>query len=211
MLVNTNPRHIVIAGNIGAGKSTLAEKLGLSMGWEVKYENVAQNPYLADFYEDMYRWAFNLQVFFLNSRFEQIKEINASDQNIIQDRSIYEDAYVFAKSLNEQQILNDRDYRNYLRLFSSMMELVRPPGLLIYLRSDIDNLMTNIKKRNRDYEQNLGRDYLRELNRHYEFWLSSYNTGPILTIEAADIDFVNNGKDFDEICQKVEDCLKAGS
>ena len=197
-------KHIVVAGNIGAGKSTLAKMLGAELDWQVKYENVEKNPYLADFYKDMHRWGFNLQVFFLNSRFEQIKEINAAIEPIIQDRSIYEDAFVFAKSLNDQGILTHRDYENYLRLFNSMMELVQPPDLLIYLKSDIPNLMENIQKRGRDYEKDLSRDYLTELNHHYEDWIGSYESEKSLTVDASLLDFVDNPKDFQEICTKVK-------
>ena len=200
--------HIVIAGNIGAGKSTLAEMLGGKFNWMVKYENVENNPYLSDFYEDMHRWAFNLQVFFLNSRFEQIKEINRVSEPIIQDRSIYEDAFVFAKSLNDQGILSERDYKSYLRLFNSMMELVHPPDLLIYLKSDIPKLLENIQKRGRNYERNLSTDYLIELNRHYEEWISSYENGASLTVDASKLNFVDNPKDFQLICNQVKKALE---
>lgn len=199
--------HIAIAGNIGAGKSTLAERLADHFDWHVEYEVVDNNPYLEDYYQNMKRWAFHVQVCFLNSRFEQIKNIKESTKPIIQDRSIYEDAYVFAKSLFEQELLTERDYHNYQRLFHSMMEYIQPPDLIIYLRSNIDHLLSNIKTRNRSYEKEISRDYLSHLNDHYETWLSKYDLGPLLKIDVDQIDFVNNSEDLKSIITQVESLI----
>ncbi|MFY0625643.1 MAG: deoxynucleoside kinase [Reichenbachiella sp.] len=197
--------HIAIAGNIGAGKSSLAKLLASRFNWNVEYEVVDTNPYLEDYYQDMKRWAFEMQVYFLNSRFEQLKVIQNSNTPIIQDRSIYEDAYVFAKSLFEQGILSSRGYNNYLRLFNSMIEQITPPDLLIYLRSSVNQLQVNIQKRARHYEKKLPESYLESLNQHYENWIHDYLLGPILIIPNDSVDFVKNENELNQIISQVQE------
>lgn len=197
-------RHIAVSGNIGAGKTTLTEMLAKHYGWQAEFESVDNNPYLKDFYGDMAKWAFHLQVYFLNSRFEQINKLRAGDRTIIQDRTIYEDAYIFAKSLHKQGFFKDRDYENYQALFDSMIRFVQPPDLLIYLKSDISKLVKNIETRGRDYESQIRIDYLKGLNHHYEDWISDYNEGRLLVIEVSDIDFVKNQEDFSDIVFKID-------
>ena len=196
--------HIAIAGNIGAGKTTLTNMLAKHYQWHAEFESVDNNPYLADFYADMSKWAFHLQVHFLNSRFDQINQLRKRDRTIIQDRTIYEDAYIFAKSLHKQGYLGDRDYQNYLSLFESMVKFVAPPDLLIYLKADIGKLVSNIEKRGRDFEAKIRIDYLKELNHHYEDWIASYDSGKLLTIDITDIDFINRPEDFSLIIYKID-------
>ena len=196
--------HIAIAGNIGAGKTTLTNMLAKHYQWHAEFESVDNNPYLADFYADMSKWAFHLQVHFLNSRFDQINQLRKKDRTIIQDRTIYEDAYIFAKSLHKQGYLGDRDYQNYLSLFESMVKFVAPPDLLIYLKADIGKLVSNIEKRGRDFEAKIRIDYLKELNHHYEDWIASYDSGKLLTIDITDIDFINRPEDFSLIIYKID-------
>ena len=197
-------RHIAVAGNIGAGKTTLTEMLAKHYGWRAEFESVDNNPYLEDFYSDMDKWAFHLQIHFLNSRFEQINTLRAGDANIIQDRTIYEDAYIFAKSLHKQGFFKERDYENYLTLFESMIRFVEPPDLLIYLKSDIGKLVRNIEKRGREYEAKIRIDYLKELNQHYEDWIEKYDLGKLLVIDVTDIDFINRAEDFSMIIYKID-------
>lgn len=197
-------KHVAIAGNIGAGKTTLCKMLAKHYNWEIELEEVDNNPYLADFYQDMSRWSFHLQIFFLNSRFKQVREIEASAKTIIQDRTIYEDAYIFAKSLYDQGYFSQRDYENYLALFHSMVDYVRAPDLLIYLKSDIDQLVKNIEKRGRDYEKSIRIDYLQELRAHYEEWIASYNQGKLLIIDVNHLDFVNEPDDFASIVSNID-------
>ena len=159
--------HIAVSGNIGSGKTTLTEKLALHYKWTPQYESVDENPYLKDFYEDMHRWAFHLQVYFLNSRFNQVKQIRASEQTIIQDRTIYEDAYIFAANLYESGMISERDYQNYLNLFESMIHFVEPPDILIYLKADVPKLVAQIQKRGRDFENLIRLEYLQNLNTYY--------------------------------------------
>jgi deoxyadenosine/deoxycytidine kinase len=161
-------KHIAVCGNIGSGKTTLVEKLSKHYGWNPLYESVDHNPYLKDFYEDMTRWAFNLQIYFLNSRFKQIRKIQESDRITIQDRTIYEDAYVFAENLHKSHYLSDRDYQSYVDIFNSMIRFVQPPDLLIYLRADIPKLVQQIQRRGRDFEYGIRLDYLKNLNEYYE-------------------------------------------
>lgn len=198
------PKHIAVAGNIGAGKTTLTEMLAKHYHWQPEFESVDDNPYLADFYADMEKWAFHLQIFFLNSRFEQINRLRTGERTIIQDRTIYEDAYIFAKSLYQQGYFKERDYQNYTALFESMVKFVQPPDLLIYLRSDIGKLVRNIELRGRVYENQIRLDYLKGLNQHYEDWIANYTNGKLLIIEVSEIDFVANQEDFSNIVYKID-------
>lgn len=195
--------HIAIAGNIGAGKTTLASKLAQHYNWDVHLESVDDNPYLKDFYEDMPRWAFHLQVFFLNSRFQQTQEIQNRTKGVIQDRTIYEDAYIFAKNLHTSGMLSERDYENYFRLFESMITMVKPPDLLIYLKADLPKLIGQIQKRNRDYESGIRLDYLKKLNEHYDEWIANYKYGKVVTIDVNDMDFVARPEDLGYIINKI--------
>lgn len=197
-------KHLAICGNIGSGKTTLTEKLAKHFNWRPLYESVENNPYLKDFYDDMDRWAFNLQIYFLNSRFKQINEIRITNQPTIQDRTIYEDAYIFAKNLHASGKIPNRDYENYLNLFHSMIHFVQPPDLLIYLRSDIPKLVDRIQKRGREYEFTISIDYLMNLNQHYEEWISGYNLGKLLIIDVNNLDFVENIEDFASIVTKID-------
>jgi deoxyadenosine/deoxycytidine kinase len=197
-------KHIAISGNIGSGKTTLAEKLSKHYGWTPLYESVEHNPYLRDFYQDMTRWAFHLQIYFLNSRFRQINEIRANAKTTIQDRTIYEDAYIFAKNLHTSAHISDRDYQSYLDIFNSMIEFVQPPDLLIYLKADIPKLVRQIQKRGRDFENAMRLDYLKNLNEHYEDWIGSYTKGKLLVVDVNELDFVKNVDDFAFIVNKVD-------
>ena len=197
-------KHIAIAGNIGSGKTTLAEKLSRHYGWVPLYESVDHNPYLRDFYSDMTRWAFHLQIYFLNSRFNQIREIRKREKTIIQDRTIYEDAYIFAANLHRSGHISERDYQSYLDIFNSMTSFVDAPDLLIYLKADIPKLVHQIQKRNRDFEYNIKLEYLRSLNEHYENWISGYKNGRLLVIDVNSIDFVERVEDFSAIVNKVD-------
>ncbi|PRY90445.1 deoxynucleoside kinase [Mongoliibacter ruber] len=196
--------HIAVSGNIGSGKTTLTTKLAKHYGWNAELEAVDNNPYLADFYEDMKRWSFHLQVYFLNSRFNQIKRIRDSGLSVIQDRTIYEDAYIFAANLHKSKLISDRDYSNYLALFDSMINYVKAPDLLIYLKADIPKLVGQIEKRGRDYENSIRIDYLKNLNSHYEDWISSYDKGKLLIVDVNELDFVAHPEDFSGIVQKVD-------
>ncbi len=199
--------HIAITGNIGAGKTTLAAQLAKHFGWEVLYEAVDGNPYLSDFYGDMPRWAFHLQIYFLKSRFEQVLEIMQNNKRIIQDRTIYEDAYIFAKNLYESGIMTENDYDTYCNLFRIMMSMVKPPDLMIYLKADLPKLLAQIKKRGRDFESNMSEQYLSDLNRHYENFANNYRDGKILVIEVNNLDYVNNPGDFNFIVNEVDKAL----
>jgi deoxyadenosine/deoxycytidine kinase len=196
--------HIAVSGNIGSGKTTLTEKLAKHYGWQAEFEAVDGNPYLADFYEDMKRWSFHLQVYFLNSRFNQIKAIQESKTPTIQDRTIYEDAYIFAANLRKSQLLTERDYDNYQGLFNSMIAHVKAPDLLIYLKADIPKLVGQIEKRGRSYETTMRIDYLKNLNTHYEEWIAGYTEGKLLIIDVNNLDFVENPGDFSYVVEKVE-------
>ncbi|MCZ8217694.1 MAG: deoxynucleoside kinase [Cyclobacteriaceae bacterium] len=197
-------KHIAIAGNIGCGKTTLAGKLGKHYGWQILYESVDDNPYLRDFYEDMKRWAFHLQIYFLNSRFKQINDIRSTGKVTVQDRTIYEDAYIFAANLHKSGHINERDYKSYLDIFQSMVRFVQPPDLLIYLRADIPKLVEQIQKRGRDYENAIRLDYLKTLNEHYEEWISSYSDGKLLIVDVNNMNFVDNTDDFAFIVNKID-------
>jgi deoxyadenosine/deoxycytidine kinase len=204
IFVIAQPKHIALAGNIGSGKTTLAEKLAKHYRWTPLYESVEYNPYLKDFYGDMPRWAFHLQIYFLNSRFKQANKIHASETPIIQDRTIYEDAYIFAENLRASGVMSEKDYQCYLDLFHSMMDFVKPPDLLIYLKADIAKLVQQIQKRNRDFEYNIKLEYLRNLNEHYEKWIANYKLGKLLIIDVNTIDFVENIEDFASIVGRIE-------
>jgi deoxyadenosine/deoxycytidine kinase len=188
MPAKTNPMHIAIAGNIGSGKTTLTRLLSKHFGWTPHYEDVENNPYLHSFYEDMQRWSFNLQVYFLNSRFRQVIEIRKSGNTIVQDRTIYEDAYIFAPNLHSMNLMSSRDFENYSSLFELMSNFIQPPDLLIYLRSSVPTLVNQIQKRGREYEASIRLDYLSHLNERYEAWISRYTIGKLLVFEVDDID-----------------------
>ncbi|MGV3502434.1 MAG: deoxynucleoside kinase [Adhaeribacter sp.] len=196
--------HIAIVGNIGAGKTTLAQKLAQHFKWDLFLEAVENNPYLKDFYEDMPRWAFHLQIYFLNSRFQQVKQINESTRPIIQDRTIYEDAYIFARNLHQSGLMSQRDYDNYHGIFQSIISNVKPPDLMIYLKADLPKLIGQIEKRGRDYENNIRLDYLRHLNEHYDSWMKSYDLGKLLVIDVNKLDFVANPEDLGYIINKIQ-------
>ncbi|MFC5190907.1 deoxynucleoside kinase [Algoriphagus aquatilis] len=196
--------HLAVSGNIGSGKTTLTEKLAKHYGWKAEFEAVDDNPYLPDFYEDMKRWSFHLQVYFLNSRFNQIKKIQESTIPTIQDRTIYEDAYIFAANLYKSKLLTERDYFNYRSLFDSMISHVKAPDLLIYLKADIPKLVGQIEKRGRTYETAMRIDYLKNLNSHYEDWISNYKEGKLLIVDVNELDFVERQSDFSFIVEKIE-------
>jgi deoxyadenosine/deoxycytidine kinase len=202
--VHKDLRHIAICGNIGCGKTTLAGKLAKHYGWEALLESVDDNPYLRDFYKDMTRWAFHVQIFFLNSRFKQVNEIRLSKKVTVQDRTIYEDAYIFAANLYKSGHIHERDYSSYLDIFNSMIKFVQPPDLLIYLRADIPKLVQQIQKRGRDYEDAIRLDYLKNLNAHYENWIGQYKLGRMLIIDVNNLDFVENVEDFAFIVNKID-------
>ena len=197
-------KHIAICGNIGSGKTTLTEKLSKHYGWIPLYESVEKNPYLEDFYEDMTRWAFNLQVYFLNTRFRQISDIQSNNVTTIQDRTIYEDAYIFAANLYKSGHISERDYASYLDIFNSMIGFIDPPDLLIYLKADIPKLVAQIQKRGRPYEDAMRIDYLKNLNKHYERWIDGYSESRLLVIDINNLDFVENIEDFAFIVDKIE-------
>ena len=196
--------HLAVSGNIGSGKTTLTEKLAKHYGWKAEFEAVDDNPYLPDFYEDMKRWSFHLQVYFLNSRFNQLKTIQGSSESTIQDRTIYEDAYIFAANLYKSNLLTERDYANYKSLFDSMISHVKAPDLLIYLKADIPKLVGQIEKRGRSYETAMRIDYLKNLNSHYEDWIAGYKEGKLLVIDVNNLDFVDRPGDFSFIVEKIE-------
>ncbi len=195
--------HIAIAGNIGSGKTTLTKMLAAHYGWTPKFESVDFNPYLSDFYEDMERWSFNLQIYFLNKRFKDVVEISRTDDVIIQDRTIYEDARIFAPNLHDMGLMSSRDFDNYSDLFNLMMSLVGNPDLLIYLRSSIPNIVAQIQKRGREYEKGIRIDYLTGLNERYENWIKDYD-GNLLIIDADNIKFGNNPEDFAKVTDMID-------
>ena len=202
----SNPRvkYVAIAGNIGAGKTTLCTQLGKTFGWEVHYESTDDNPYLIDFYDDMRRWSFNLQIFFLNNRYRQILKILKGEKTVIQDRTIYEDAYIFAPNLHDMGLMPSRDFHNYLDLFDTMPSQIQAPDLLIYLRAGIPTLVDHIQRRGREYEGNMSLDYLRRLNDRYENWISGYKEGRLLIINSDEVDFANNAEHLGRIVNLVE-------
>jgi|TARA_B110000240_G_scaffold109436_1_gene123062 deoxyadenosine/deoxycytidine kinase len=196
--------HVAIAGNIGSGKTTLTTKLAKHYKWSPHFEDVENNPYLNDFYKEMQRWSFNLQVFFLNSRFRQIIDIKKSDKDFIQDRTIYEDAFIFAPNLHSMGLMSTRDFDNYKELFSLMDSLVDGPDLLIYLRASVPTLVEQIQKRGRDYENSIRLDYLTQLNDRYEAWVESYDSGKLLIIDVDNINFSENEEDLGSIIEKID-------
>ncbi|MBP5478785.1 MAG: deoxynucleoside kinase [Bacteroidaceae bacterium] len=195
--------HIAIAGNIGCGKTTLTKMLAKRYGWNPRFEPVDNNPYLADYYADMPRWSFNLQIYFLAKRFKEVVEISQSEDNIIQDRTIFEDARIFAPNLHDMGMMSDRDFQNYSDLFDTMISLVRLPDLMIYIRSSIPNLVEQIQKRGRDYEQSMRMDFLQGLNNKYEAWIKDYK-GKLIIIEGDKCKFEQNPEDFKSITDQID-------
>ena len=195
--------HIAIAGNIGAGKTTLTELLAKNYGWESHFEEVEANPYLNDFYHDMQRWSFNLQIYFLNTRFSQILEFRHSGKTVIQDRTIYEDAEIFAPNLHEMGLMSTRDFENYHSLFNLMSGLVQAPDLIIYLRASIPTLVQQIQKRGRDYENTIRLDYLNQLNQRYEAWATRYTLGKILIINVDELNFAENKENLGKVIDRI--------
>ncbi len=200
-------KHIVVSGNIGAGKTTLTGFLARHYNWEPHYEALDDNPYISDFYDDMHRWSFNMQMYFLNTRFNSILEILKGNTSVIQDRSIYEDANIFAPNLHGMGLMSTRDYNTYKSLFESLKGMIKPPDLMIYMRASIPTLVNQIQKRGRQYEDSIRLDYLRRLNERYEAWISNYKDGPLLIIDVDDLDFENKPEDFGLVINKVEAVL----
>ncbi|MGK6351097.1 deoxynucleoside kinase [Parapedobacter sp. DT-150] len=196
--------HIAIVGNIGAGKTTLTKLLANHLKWEPQFEAVEDNPYLEDFYSDMKRWAFNLQIYFLNSRFRHIVQLQQKEINIIQDRTIYEDAYIFAENLYDMGLMSARDFENYSNIFESIVSYIKPPDLLIYLRASVPTLVDNIQTRGREYEANIRLDYLSKLNTKYEKWIKNYKDGKLLILDKDKLDFAKNPEDLGFVLQKIE-------
>ena len=196
--------HIAVAGNIGAGKTTLTNLLAKHFKWEAHFEDVVDNPYLDDFYTQMERWSFNLQIYFLGSRYKQVLNIRESGKSVIQDRTIYEDAHIFAPNLHAMGLMTNRDFENYKNLFELMESLVQPPDLLIYLRSSIPNLVKQIHNRGRDYENTISIDYLSRLNERYEAWIDTYTQGKLLIFDVDDLDFVNNPEDLGSVITRID-------
>jgi deoxyadenosine/deoxycytidine kinase len=201
------PKHVAIAGNIGAGKTTLTEMLSKHYRWIPQFEDVDHNPYLSDFYDDMPRWSFNLQVYFLHGRLNQILEIQRGTETIIQDRTIYEDANIFAPNLHEMGLMSKRDFDNYFGFFTTINSMVQPPDLLIYLKASVPTLVSQIQKRGREYEENIRLDYLKKLNDYYNKWIENYKEGPLLVIDCDKNKFGENEEDFGEIISKVDGML----
>jgi deoxyadenosine/deoxycytidine kinase len=197
-------KHIAIAGNIGAGKTTLCTQLGKHFNWEVHYESTDNNPYLSDFYMDMQRWSFNLQIYFLHNRYAQILGIHRGDITVVQDRTIYEDAHIFAPNLHDMGLMATRDFENYMSLFKTMTSQIQPPDLLIYLRASIPTLVNHIQSRGREYEGSMSLDYLKRLNERYEAWISSYDEGNLLIINADEVDFITRPEDLGRVLNQVQ-------
>jgi deoxyadenosine/deoxycytidine kinase len=197
------PMHIAIAGNIGSGKTTLCGLLAKHFNWQAHYEDVDVNPYLPSFYEDMQRWSFNLQVYFLNSRFRQVIDIRNSGQTVVQDRTIYEDAHIFAPNLHAMNLMTKRDFDNYASLFELMSTFVKPPDLLIYLRASVPKLVSQIQKRGREYENSIRLDYLRSLNDRYEAWISTYSSGKVVIVEVDNTNFSERPEDLASIIERI--------
>jgi deoxyadenosine/deoxycytidine kinase len=198
------PKHIAVAGNIGAGKTTLTEMLSKHYKWIPHFEDVDNNPYLMDFYEDMPRWSFNLQIFFLNSRLRQLVDIQKGTETVIQDRTIYEDANIFAPNLHEMGLMSKRDFDNYYHFFQTLKSMVQPPDLLIYLNASVPTLVGQIQKRGREYEENIRLDYLKRLNEYYNKWIADYKEGPLLIIDVDKNKFPESTEHFGDIIQKVD-------
>ena len=207
MAKSKKPKHIAVAGNIGAGKTTLTELLSKHYKWIPQFEDVDHNPYLFDFYEDMPRWSFNLQIYFLNNRLNQLLDIQRGTQTVIQDRTIYEDAHIFAPNLHEMGLMGKRDYDNYFAFFETLKSMVQPPDLLIYLKASVPTLVAQIQKRGRDYEENIRLDYLKRLNDYYNKWIESYREGPLLVIDIDKNKFPENDEHLGEVIGKVDAML----
>jgi deoxyadenosine/deoxycytidine kinase len=201
------PKHVAVAGNIGAGKTTLTELLSKHYRWIPQFEDVDNNPYLMDFYDDMPRWSFNLQIYFLNSRLKQLLEILNGTETVIQDRTIYEDANIFAPNLHDMGLMSQRDFDNYYHFFQTLKSMVQPPDLLIYLKASVPTLVGQIQKRGREYEENIRLDYLKKLNILYEKWIESYTEGKLLVIDVDKNKFPENDEDLGEIINKVDGML----
>jgi len=195
--------HIAVAGNIGSGKTTLTSLLSKHFGWDAHYEDVDDNPYLNDFYNDMQRWAFNLQIYFLNTRFNQILSFRRSGKTLVQDRTIYEDAYIFAPNLHAMGLMSTRDFENYFTLFNMMGSLIQPPDLIIYLRASVPTLVKQIQKRGRKYEDSIRLDYLKRLNERYEAWVESYKLGKMLIVDVDSYNFIDKQEDLSVVIDKV--------
>jgi len=195
--------HIAVAGNIGSGKTTLTSLLSKHFGWDAHYEDVDDNPYLNDFYNDMQRWSFNLQIYFLNSRFNQILSFRRSGKTLVQDRTIYEDAYIFAPNLHAMGLMSTRDFENYFTLFNMLGSLIQPPDLVIYLRTSVPTLVKQIQKRGRKYEDNIRLDYLKRLNERYEAWIESYKLGKMLIVDVDTYNFIDKLEDMSVVIDKV--------
>ena len=207
MAKSKKPKHIAIAGNIGAGKTTLTQLLSKHYKWIPQFEDVEHNPYLNDFYEDMPRWSFNLQIYFLNSRLKQLLEIQNGTETVIQDRTIYEDANIFAPNLHEMGLMSTRDFDNYFQFYKTLKSMVKAPDLMIYLKASVPTLVGQIQKRGRDYEENIRLDYLKKLNELYNKWIDSYKEGPLLVIDVDKNKFAEKEEDFGEIISKVDGTL----
>ena len=195
---------LAVAGNIGSGKTTLTTLLAKHYGWEAHFEDADQNPYLNDFYNEMQRWSFNLQVFFLKNRFKRVKTIRESKKDVIQDRTIYEDAFIFAPNLHAMGLMTTRDFETYFSLFELMNSLIEPPDLLIYLRASVPTLVNQIQKRGRDYEESIRLDYLKRLNERYEAWISEYDQGKLLIVDVDENNFSESAEDLGQIIQKID-------
>ncbi len=196
--------HIAVAGNIGSGKTTLTSLLAKHYNWDPHYEDVDENPYLNDFYNEMQRWSFNLQIYFLNSRFSQVQQIRESGKDVIQDRTIYEDAYIFAPNLHAMGLMTTRDFENYFSLFNLMDSFVAPPDLLIYLRASVPTLVSQIQQRGREYEEAIRLDYLKRLNERYEAWISTYDRGNLLIVDVDNNNFKEDQEDLGLIIHKID-------
>lgn len=197
-------KHIAVAGNIGAGKTTLTELLANHYKWTPQFEDIEHNPYLNDFYNEMQRWSFNLQIYFLHNRLRQLLDIQNTPKTVIQDRTIYEDAYIFAPNLHEMGLMPRRDFENYTEFFQTIMRMIRPPDLLIYLKASIPTLVDQIQKRGREYEENIRLDYLKRLNEHYNNWTSKYSEGPLLIIDCDQLKFSEKEDDFAQIISQID-------
>jgi deoxyadenosine/deoxycytidine kinase len=207
MAKTKKPKHIAVAGNIGAGKTTLTELLSKHYRWIPQFEDVDHNPYLFDFYEDMPRWSFNLQIYFLNSRLRQLNDIFRGTETIVQDRTIYEDAYIFAPNLHEMGLMSKRDFDNYFMFFETLKTMVQPPDMLIYLKASVPTLVAQIQKRGREYEENIRLDYLKRLNDFYNKWIDGYKEGPLLVIDIDKNKFPENDEHLGDIIRKIDSQL----
>ena len=203
-------KHLAIVGNIGSGKTTLTRRLASHYDWKATFESTDDNPYLSDFYSDMHSWAFHLQIYFLNNRFQQVRHIQESHTPVVQDRTIYEDAHIFASNLHRQGILSDRDFRNYYSMYESIIGAVTPPDLLLYLKADLPRLQQQIRKRGRDYEANMDPSYLEGLNELYAEWITRYDHSPVVVLDMNELDFVQREADFQHVLSQIES-FKGGS